>query len=56
MLEKKRIFDLLSTTSKPCLRQTSSMRYAVKISKEFKHMGAIPILDQSACPLVSSYV
>jgi len=51
MLEKKRIFDFVPTTSEPCLKQTSSMSDAVRIFKEFERMEAIPIVDETGCPL-----
>jgi len=51
MLEKKRIFDFLPRTSKPCLKEMSSIGDAARIFKEFESMEAIPIIDESECPL-----
>jgi PAS domain S-box-containing protein len=51
MLEKKRIFEFLPRTNKPCLEEMSSIGDAASIFKEFEHTEAIPILDEGGFPL-----
>jgi PAS domain S-box-containing protein len=51
MLEKKRIFEFLPGTNKPCLEEMSTIGDAASIFREFERMEAIPILDEGERPL-----